>query len=119
MRRDLVLRQMTSMAAGALRAPAAAAEVAKLNVSMPTLTADDWNNIAWNLPAGQALRSQPSQQGRSCQVLAMASLVGGGRDLPHLRRSWIFRLNGSWRSLKLHGLREIGPPGTSPRYRSV
>jgi hypothetical protein len=49
---------MTSMAAGALRAPAAAAEVAKLNVSMPTLTADDWNNIAWNLPAGQALRAK-------------------------------------------------------------
>lgn len=31
---------------------------ARLNVSVPTLTADDWNNIAWNLPAGQALRAK-------------------------------------------------------------
>ena len=49
---------MSGWAAGALRAPAAAAEAARLNVSVPALTADDWNNIAWNLPAGQALRAK-------------------------------------------------------------
>ena len=30
----------------------------RLGVSLPALTADDWNNIAWNLPAGQALRAK-------------------------------------------------------------
>ena len=49
---------MSGMAAGALRAPDSAADAARLNVSVPTLTADDWNTIAWNLPAGQALRAK-------------------------------------------------------------